>query len=83
MNKRDYLKDPTSCPYCGSSHISSGVIDTSNIAEVACDCCNREWVEVYNAEGDLTDVRPNELVECYEAQSLPTWDHDTTIGSIF
>ena len=56
MNKFEYLKDPTSCPYCGSSHIASGVIDSSHIAEVACDSCSREWVEIYTPDGKLIDV---------------------------
>jgi formate dehydrogenase maturation protein FdhE len=45
-----YLKNPNVCPFCGSDNISADHADfawNSGIRPVACEDCNKEWVEEF------------------------------------
>lgn len=54
--KQEYLKDPTSCPYCESKDITGGFVDihTGGAAQpVKCTECQRTWHDVYQ----LTNIQ--------------------------
>jgi formate dehydrogenase maturation protein FdhE len=52
--KREYLKDPDHCPYCGSTYISGSMVDlfTQGAAQpVKCTECGRTWHDIYELVG--------------------------------
>ncbi len=51
----DYLKDPNSCPYCGSDEITGGEFEPETFhvyRDVQCRICNQVWTEVF----ELTNI---------------------------
>lgn len=56
MNKQEYLRKPSTCPYCSSDNICSGSLDADGkiaTAEVECNQCYRSWTDIWR----LVDVR--------------------------
>ena len=46
QQKKDYISNPTECPYCNSEEISSGDFEPEIMTvEVECQSCNSKWLE--------------------------------------
>ena len=49
-HKKELLKDPNHCPYCGSTDIQSGDRNSDDnwiSQDVSCNDCELEWEEIY------------------------------------
>jgi hypothetical protein len=52
----EYVKDPASCPFCGSTDIEGGNFDVDDglsIQKVYCLECDKEWLDCYQLTGYL------------------------------
>lgn len=52
--KEKYLKNPTSCPFCGSPEIESEEIEADGktaTAAVNCNNCDSAWDDIYTLTG--------------------------------
>lgn len=48
--KKEYLKSPVHCPFCGSKDISSDSLEADGStawARVECQACDNSWRDVY------------------------------------
>lgn len=64
INKKKYLKNPSVCPYCGSSDVSSEGYEPSGLFgvydRVHCENCDASWFDVYK----LVSVEPDYPPKC-------------------
>jgi len=50
----EYIKNPNTCPYCGSEELSGGACeqdDNYGWRDVSCDTCNRRWQDLFTLTG--------------------------------
>ena len=59
---KDYLKNPSSCLYCGSEEITGGDLDpeTFNVyRDVTCRTCNATWTEEFTLTNITLENEPS------------------------
>jgi hypothetical protein len=54
ISEKDYIKDPSKCPVCGSEDISGGDLEFESgiiTQEIWCPECNALWRDIYELTG--------------------------------
>ena len=52
--QEEYIKNPNTCPYCGSEELSGGTFeqdDDYGWRDVFCTACSRSWQDLFTLTG--------------------------------